>query len=100
MTMRQPYPAITAPIRPNGLERQLDGLRLSDEEIVGLANILLIAGHITTTSLLGNELLCLDEHPDVQSALKATLRQSPRRSKRCFANGARFRGWSELQPLT
>jgi len=50
---------------------ELDGQRLDDGEIVGFATILLLAGHITTTALLGNTLLCLDEHPEVADALRA-----------------------------
>lgn len=50
---------------------ELDGQRLDDPEIVGFATILLLAGHITTTALLGNTLLCLDEHPEVADALRA-----------------------------
>jgi len=50
---------------------EIDGQRLSDQEIVGFATILLIAGHITTTILLGNTIRCLDEHPRAQDALRA-----------------------------
>lgn len=50
---------------------EIDGQRLSDAEIVGFATILLIAGHITTTMLLGNAMLCLDEYPEVQDELRA-----------------------------
>jgi cytochrome P450 len=49
---------------------EIDGQRLSDNEIVGFATILLIAGHITTTLLLGNTILSLDEHPAAQTALR------------------------------
>lgn len=50
---------------------EVDGKRLDNGEIVGFATILLLAGHITTTMLLGNMLRCLDEYPDVQSTLRA-----------------------------
>ena len=56
---------------------ELDGQRLSDAEIVGFATILLIAGHVTTTSALANAVLCLDEHPEAQHALRANLSQLP-----------------------
>jgi cytochrome P450 len=49
----------------------IDGQRLTDGEIVGFATILLLAGHITTTLLLGNALLCLDEFACAQAALRA-----------------------------
>jgi cytochrome P450 len=50
---------------------EIDGRRLSDQEIVGFATILLIAGHITTTILLGNTVRSLDEHPQAEAALRA-----------------------------
>jgi cytochrome P450 len=50
---------------------EIDGQRLTDQEIVGFGTVLLLAGHITTTLLLGNALLCLDEHPEAQDALRA-----------------------------
>jgi cytochrome P450 len=50
---------------------EIEGKRLSDQEIVGFATTLLLAGHITTTALLGNAILCLDEHPHTQDALRA-----------------------------
>jgi cytochrome P450 len=50
---------------------EIDGQRLNDQEIVGFGTILLLAGHITTTLLLGNTLLCLDEHPQAHDALRA-----------------------------
>jgi cytochrome P450 len=46
------------------VEAEVDGARLSDNEVVNIANILLVTGHITTTMLLGNAVLCLDAHPD------------------------------------
>src|SRR5262245_12305491 len=57
---------------------EIDGQRLTDQEIVGVATVLLLAGHITTTLLLGNALLCLDEHPEAQDALRADPASIPR----------------------
>ncbi|EMF51705.1 MULTISPECIES: cytochrome P450 [Streptomyces] len=42
--------------------RTEDG-RLEDDEIVGFVGTLLLAGHITTTAVLGSTVLCLDENP-------------------------------------
>ncbi|MBV8717531.1 MAG: cytochrome P450 [Chloroflexi bacterium] len=56
---------------------EIDGHRLSDAEIVGFATLLLLAGHITTTILLGNTILCLDEYPDVRAALRTDPRAIP-----------------------
>lgn len=50
---------------------EAEGERLTDEEVVNFSFVLLIAGHITTTALLGNTVLCLDEHPDVLAELRA-----------------------------
>ncbi len=46
------------------VEAEVDGERLSQEDAVNFAIILLLAGHITTTLLLGNTVLCLDEFPE------------------------------------
>jgi len=45
------------------VEAEVDGARLTDQEVVNFADLLLIAGHITTTMLVGNTVLCLDAHP-------------------------------------
>jgi cytochrome P450 len=46
------------------VEAELDGERLTRNEVVNFANVLLLAGHITTTMLLGNTVLSLDTHPE------------------------------------
>ncbi len=48
---------------------EVNGERLSDVEVVNFSIVLLIAGHITTTALLGNTVLCIDEHPEVWEQL-------------------------------
>ncbi|MET9022496.1 cytochrome P450 [Actinopolymorpha sp. NPDC004070] len=53
------------------VEAEVDGERLSDTAVVNFANVLLIAGHITTTMLLGNTVLCLDAHPDAAARVRA-----------------------------
>jgi erythromycin 12 hydroxylase len=45
-------------------EADVDGERLDDGEIASMAGLLLLAGHITTTVLIGNAVLCLDEMPE------------------------------------
>lgn len=50
---------------------QADGERLSDEEVVNFSMVLLLAGHITTTALLGNTVLCMDEHPEAWVQMRA-----------------------------
>jgi cytochrome P450 len=53
------------------VEAELDGERLSRKEVVDFANILLLAGHITTTMLLGNVVLCLDTFPEWDERARA-----------------------------
>jgi cytochrome P450 len=43
---------------------EVDGERLGDDDILGFFQLLLIAGHETTTNLIANAVLCLLEHPD------------------------------------
>ncbi|MER7011091.1 cytochrome P450 [Saccharopolyspora sp. NPDC000359] len=50
---------------------EVDGERLSDAEVANFGMVLLIAGHITTTMLLGNTVLCLDAHPEQRAKLLA-----------------------------
>ncbi|MBV8540981.1 MAG: cytochrome P450 [Pseudonocardiales bacterium] len=50
---------------------EADGRRLTDEEVVNFSLLLLLAGHVTTTALLGNFVLCIDEHPQVWEELQA-----------------------------
>ena len=50
---------------------EAEGQRLTNEEVVNFSLVLLLAGHITTTALLGNTVLCLDVHPEVWAELHA-----------------------------
>jgi cytochrome P450 len=43
---------------------EAEGERLTDNEIVNLSNLLLVAGHITTTMMIGNAVVCLDSNPE------------------------------------
>ncbi|MGW1893339.1 cytochrome P450 [Streptomyces sp. NPDC002004] len=53
------------------LSAEVDGVRLEDQEIVGFVALLLVAGHITTTALLGNAMVTFDRHPGTLTALRA-----------------------------
>ncbi|MEV0198877.1 cytochrome P450 [Nonomuraea sp. NPDC050691] len=53
------------------VEAEVDGERLPDQQVVNFAIVLLIAGHITTTMLLGNTVLCLDAFPEQQEKVLA-----------------------------
>ncbi|MEU7058120.1 cytochrome P450 [Streptomyces sp. NPDC046197] len=50
-----------------------DGDRLSHEELVGMAWLLLVAGHETTVNLISNGVLALLNHPEQLAALRADL---------------------------
>ena len=54
------------------VEAEVDGQRLTDDEILGFFQLLLIAGTETTTNLLNNAILCLIENPDQLARLRAT----------------------------
>lgn len=49
----------------------LTGSGLSDVDVTGFATLLLIAGHVTTTQLLGSTILCLDRYRDAARAVRA-----------------------------
>lgn len=48
-----------------------DGDRLGGEELLGMAWLLLVAGHETTVNLISNGVLALLSHPDQLAALRA-----------------------------
>ncbi|MDQ8705167.1 cytochrome P450 [Streptomyces sp. LHD-70] len=48
-----------------------DGDRLTDEELLGMAFLLLVAGHETTVNLIANAVHLLLTHPDQLAALRA-----------------------------
>ena len=50
---------------------EADGRRLDEEEATNFSMLLLLAGHITTTLLLGNAVRTLDENPGVWDELRA-----------------------------
>ncbi len=53
------------------VEAEVDGERLPDGQVVNFAIILLLAGHVTTTMLLGNTVLCLSAFPEQQDKARA-----------------------------
>ena len=53
------------------VQAEVDGARLTDQEVVNFANLLLIAGHITTTMLVGNTVLCLDVSSEARARVQA-----------------------------
>jgi cytochrome P450 len=55
------------------LAAEVDGDHLSMEDAISFSTLLLLAGHVTTTNLLGQAIRCFDEHP----AALAQLRTHP-----------------------
>jgi len=53
------------------LAAEVDGQHLNDLELLGFCGLLLVAGNETTTNLIGNLILCLDENPGVVERLRA-----------------------------
>lgn len=44
---------------------EIEGQRLTQEEVINFCILLLLAGHVTTTNLLSQAIRCFDEHPGV-----------------------------------
>lgn len=55
------------------LNAEVDGERLGFMDVMSFCGALFVAGYITTSNLLGNAILCLDQHP----AAFEQLRQRP-----------------------
>lgn len=53
------------------VQAEVDGERLTTAEIVSFFELLLFAGHETTSNLIANAVLCLLEHPDQLDRLRA-----------------------------
>lgn len=53
------------------LTAQVDGEYLNEKELMGFFILLLIAGNVTTTNLIGNAFLCFDEYPEALQQLYA-----------------------------
>jgi cytochrome P450 PksS len=55
------------------VQAQESGEQLSEDELLSMIFLLLIAGHETTVSLMGNGILSLLEHPETLDRLRNTL---------------------------
>ena len=64
---RTPRPGLLGDL----VQAEVDGERLTDAQVVNFAAILLVAGHLTTTMLLGNTVLALDAFPDQLAKVRA-----------------------------
>lgn len=52
------------------LESRIDGESLGYADLLSFCVLLLVAGNETTTNLIGNAILCLDEHPEADAELR------------------------------
>ena len=53
------------------VEAEADGERMSEQEIVTMCNLLLVAGNVTTTDLIGNGVATLLAHPEQLEKLRS-----------------------------
>jgi cytochrome P450 len=67
---------------------EAEGDRLSEEELVAMVFLLLVAGHETTVNLIGNGVLALLQHPDQLELLK----QNPTLIKSAVEEFLRYQG--------
>jgi cytochrome P450 len=54
------------------VEAEVEGEKLTQEEILGFFQLLIVAGQETTTNLINNTVLCLIEHPGELARLQET----------------------------
>lgn len=60
------------------IEAEVDGERLSELELLGFFQILLVAGSETTTNLINNAMLCFRDHPGELARLRDNAALLPR----------------------
>jgi cytochrome P450 len=54
----------------NLLAAEVDGEKLTTEQFTSFCILLLLAGHVTTTNLIGQAVLCFDEYPETMQQLR------------------------------
>jgi cytochrome P450 len=59
------------------MQAEVDGERLSEQDILGIFQLLLLAGSETTTNLINNAILCFTDHPDQTAALRGDITLLP-----------------------
>ena len=59
------------------MDAEMDGERLTQEEILGFFQLLIVAGQETTTNLINNTVLCFLENPDQLTRLRMSLELLP-----------------------
>jgi cytochrome P450 len=65
------------PAQPDLLSRlidaEMDGQRLTHDELLGFFQLLLVGGQETTANLINNAILCFLEHPDQLAMVRANM---------------------------
>ena len=61
----------------NLIAAEVDGQRLNEADLLAFCTVLLIAGNITTTNLLGNGIECFLDHPNQWAAVRQDTRLIP-----------------------
>src|SRR5687768_5757492 len=59
------------------VEAEVDGERLTQHDILGFFQLLVVAGQETTANLINNAVLCLIENPDQFALLRSNLELLP-----------------------
>lgn len=59
------------------LSTTFEGAQLSEQELLSFCNLLLVAGNETTTTLIGNIMLCFGEYPEAFEAVQADISLLP-----------------------
>ncbi|MFD9889689.1 cytochrome P450 [Amycolatopsis sp. NPDC059027] len=52
------------------IRADVDGDRVTDKQIVNFLKDLVVVGHATTSAVLGNVVLCLDGHPEIDARVR------------------------------
>lgn len=76
------------------VQAEVDGVRLTRQEILGFVQLLLVGGQETTTNLINNAILCFLEFPN-QAAL---VRQDPQRLPPAIEEVLRYRAPFQWTP--
>jgi cytochrome P450 len=53
------------------VQAEVEGERMQDDDVLGFFQLLLLAGHETTTNLISNAVLCFADHPDQLARVRA-----------------------------
>jgi cytochrome P450 len=59
------------------LEAEVDGERLAEKDVLDFFHLLLLAGSETTTNLIGNAIVCFNDHPEQLARLRAAPERLP-----------------------